>query len=187
MSDTSRSERAVREWLASSDYPLSREPVINGVLDAIPATTQESRSRSSRVLRRFTSAGLVAAALLVAIAGVALLYRGGPSPGTGTSSPSPSTTPSPTASPSPSAGPTLPVGVTTIDMGEETWALAIDAASVWVQVSESDIGRIDRATNLDTGTRVHEVPRMQFEGADLWALGIGTGIVRLNPLSGAIL
>ena len=71
-------------------------------------------------------------------------------------------------------------------MGEETWALAIDTASVWVQVSESDIGRIDRATNIDTRTRVHEVPQMQFEAGTLWALDLGTGIVRLDPVSGVI-
>lgn len=188
MNDTSQSDREVREWLDSSDHPRSTEPVIDAVLDSIPGIGQESASRSGRIIGRFASAGLVAAAVVVAIAGLSLLSRSEPPAGPITTSPSPtaSRSPSPTASPSPSPGPSLPAGVTAIDMGEETWALAVDATSVWVQVSESDIGRIDKATNLDTGIRVHEVPYMQFEGTDLWALDIGTGIVRLDPFSGVI-
>jgi len=72
-------------------------------------------------------------------------------------------------------------------MGADTWALAIDDRSVWVQVGDIGIGRIDRATNQDTGIRVNEVPQMQFEGSNLWALDVGTGIVRLDPLTGEVL
>jgi streptogramin lyase len=186
MSDPSRSERLIREWLDGSDHPRSTEPLINAVLDAIPSAGQESTSRTSRTIRRYAAAGgLVAATLVVSVAGLALVLRPGPAVGPA-ASPSPSVAPTPTASPSPSTGRSLPPGVIAIDMGEETWALAVDDASVWVQVSESDIGRIDRATNTDTGTRVHEVPAMQFEAGDLWALDIGTGIVRLDPVSGAV-
>ena len=33
----------------------------------------------------------------------------------------------------------------------------------------------------------NEITQMQFEGTNLWAFDEGTGIVRLNPLSGMIL
>ena len=186
MSDTSRTERVVRDWLADSEHPLSTEPVINAVLDALPQAGQETASRSGRTVRRFASGGLVAAALIVAVVGFALVSRPEPAVGPATS-PSPSVAPTPSASPSPSPGRLLPAGVTAIDMGEETWGLAVDDQSVWVQVGESDSGRIDKRLGLDTDVRVHEVPAMQFEGTDLWALDIGTGIIRLNPLNGAIL
>ena len=185
MSDPSRTDREIRDWLASSDHPRSAEPVIDAVLEAIPSIGQESASRTGRTIRRFASGGLVAATFVVAVVGLALVLRPGPAVGPA-NSPSPSVTPTPAAPPSPSPGRSLPPGVTAIDMGEETWALAIDDSSVWVQVSESDIGRIDRATNTDTRTRVHEVPQMQFEAGSLWALDIGTGIVRLDPVSGLI-
>ncbi len=192
MSDTSHTEGAVRAWLADSDHPLSTEPVINAVLDALAQTGQETSSRHGRVLRRFTNAGLVAAVVVVAVVGAVLLSLPRPPEGVGIGSPSPTATalPTPTvsstSSPSPAVGSSLPPGVTAIDMGEETWTLAVDDQSVWVQVSESDIGRIDKATGVDTGVRAHEIPAMQFEGPDLWALDLGTGIVRVNPLTGAI-
>jgi streptogramin lyase len=77
--------------------------------------------------------------------------------------------------------------VDVIDMHTPTWALAVDDRSVWVQVGDVGMGRIDRATNTDTGIRVNEVPQMEFEGPDLWALDVGTGIVKVDPISGAIL
>jgi len=186
MSDPSRTDRQILDWLAAADHPRSVEPVVDAVLVSIPGIGQESPSRMGRTVRRFASSGLVAAALIVAVVGFALISRPAPAVGPATS-PNPSVAPSPTPSPSPSPGRSLPAGVTAIDMGEETWALAVDDQSVWVQVSESDIGRIDKGIGRDTGVRVHEVPAIQFEGRDLWALDLGTGIIRLNPLNGAIL
>jgi hypothetical protein len=77
--------------------------------------------------------------------------------------------------------------VTAIEMGEDAWSLAVDEQSVWVQVGDVGIRHIDRASNRATSVRVEEVPGMQFEGGDLWALDVGTGIVRLNPSTGAVL
>jgi streptogramin lyase len=186
MSDTSRTERVVREWLADSESPGSAERVVEAILASVPAIGQESDSRSDIALRRFGMAGLVAAAaVVVAIVGSSLLNRPGQPTAQGPSTPSPSATR--TDAPTPSAPPSLPAGVTAIDMGIDTWSLAIDDRSVWVQVGDTGIGRIDRSTNLDTGIRVAEVPAMQFEGGNLWALDIGTGLDRLDPLTGKIL
>ena len=66
-------------------------------------------------------------------------------------------------------------------MGEDTWGLAVDTASVWVQVSESDIWTDRPGHERRHATRIHEVPAMQFEDGTLWALDIGTGIVRWIP------
>ena len=88
MSETSRTERAVREWLASSGHPLSTESVINAVLDSVSDVGQETPLRSGRNVRRFASGGLVAAALIVAVVGFALVSRPGPAVGPATS-PSP--------------------------------------------------------------------------------------------------
>jgi streptogramin lyase len=186
MNDDRGTEAVVRDWLASTEHPRSAEFVVDAILESIPRTSQESPSRSGNVLRRMANVGYVAAAVVVAIAGLALLNLGEPSVGPGVAPPTPTLSPSPSPSPS-RAGPSLPPGVTTIDMGAETWALAVDQQSVWVQVGDTGMGRIDRATNRDTGFRVNEVPQMQFEGGDLWALDIGTGIIRVNPLNGAIL
>jgi streptogramin lyase len=190
MTDEARTERLVREWLATANHPRSGEPVVEAILDSLPATSQESASRTGVVLRRLVNALAVAAVVVLAVVGIANLRpsaspngaRGTPAP---TASPKPSSTSSVRPSP---VGPSSAVpGVTAISMGADTWALAIDDRSVWVQVGDVGIGRIDRATNRDTGIRVNEVPQMQFEGSNLWALDIGTGIVRLDPLTGEVL
>ena len=187
MSDTQRTERLVREWLAESDHPVPTDRVASAILDAIPAIGQDSGARSAVIAGRLARSLAAVAAAIAVIVGAVILTRGtGPSTVTGSPSPAPSLSPPPAGSP-PAATPfsTVP-GVTIIDMEEQTWALAVDAESVWVQVGEVGIGRIDRATNRVTGTRVPEVPHMQFEGADLWALDVGTGIVRLDPITGEI-
>ena len=104
--------------------------------------------------------GLAAAAAVVAVAiGASLLNR--PDQNTG-----PAASPSSSVSPSPSGsvGPSLPPGVTTIDMGAETWALAVDDQSVWVQVGEAGVNRIDKAANRATGIRVEEMPQHAVRG-----------------------
>ncbi len=184
MNDEPRTDRVIRDWLASSDHPRSAEFVVDGILESIPRTSQDSASTSGNALRRIANLGLAAAVVVVAVAGLVLLRPGQPS--VGPSAPTP--TPTPSTSPSPSrAAPTFPPGVTAIDMGAETWALAVDDQSVWVQIGDVGMGRIDKATNRDTGVRVNEITQMQFEGTNLWAFDEGTGIVRLNPLSGMIL
>ena len=186
MSDTSRIERVVRDWLADSDSPRSAEPVVDAVLSGISSLGQDSASGPTIRLRPILNGLAAAAAIVLLVVAVAGPWRGSPPAGTGGS---PSRAPTPSASwtsPSGTSVTTVP-GVTTIDMGQETWALTVDDQSVWVQVGEVGIGRIDRTTNRDTGIRVNEVPHMQLEGPDLWALDVGTGIVRLDPLSGAVL
>jgi streptogramin lyase len=187
MNEDASTERVVRDWLADSNSPRSADGVVDFVLNAIPATGQDSGARSGVVLRRLVNGLAVAAAVVVAVVGFSVVYRPGPPSGSDALAPSASatTTPSTTATARPTPSP-VP-GVTKIDMGAETWALAIDDQSVWVQVGDVGIGRIDRATNRDTGIRVNEVPHMQFEGSNLWALDIGTGIVRLDPLTGELL
>ena len=177
MSDDPRTERLVSEWLEASRHPRPSDHVIDAVLDAVPTIRQDPADGRTLAIRRLGRAALTAAAALLALGAVSLILlvrQGQPFV--------PGATPAPTASPSPS----LPPGVTTIDMGLETWALAVDESSAWVQVGESGMGRIDRATNTDTGTRVNEVPQMQFEDGILWALDIGTGIIRVDPLTGDI-
>ena len=190
MTDEARTERLLRDWLATADHPRSADPVVDAILDSLPATSQESATRTGIALRRAVNAAAIAAVVVLGIVGAVSLRPSGSPNGAGG-------TPAPTASPSPSAtssvkptpvGPFSNVpGVTAIGMGADTWALAIDDRSVWVQVGDIGIGRIDRATNQDTGIRVNEVPQMQFEGSNLWALDVGTGIVRLDPLTGEVL
>ena len=190
MTNEARIEWLLRDWLATADHPRSGDLVVATILDSLPATSQESASRTGIVLRRLVNALAVAAVVILGVVGLANL-RSSASPGgaDGTPPPSASPVPSPTSSVRPSpVGPLSAVpGVTAISMGADTWALAIDDRSVWVQVGDVGIGRIDRATNTDTGIRVNEVPQMQFEGPNLWALDIGTGIVRLDPLTGDVL
>ena len=188
MSDTTRTERLVRDWLAESGQPLPAERVSDAVLNAVPAIRQESGARSAVIAGRLGRALAAVAAAVALVVGAVFLTRGtGPSTVAGSPTPAPSASASPVKSP-PAATPSSAVpGVTVIDMGAPTWALAIDEDSAWVQVGDVGIGRIDRATNRDTGIRVSEVPHMQFEGSDLWALDIGTGIVRLDPRTGAVL
>lgn len=189
MSDDPRTERVVSEWLEASPHPRPSDHVVDAVLDAVPSTRQDPADRRALVIRWLGRAGLAAAAV-VAIGAISLMILGRPGqpvvPGNSSATASPADSPTagpPTESPAPS----LPPGVTTIDMGLDTWALTVDESSVWVQVGDSGMGRIDRATNTDTGTRVPEVPQMQFEGGNLWALDIGTGIIRVNPLTGDII
>jgi streptogramin lyase len=190
MTNDARAERLLRDWLATAEHPRSSDPVVEAILDSLPATSQESASRTGVVLRRLVNALAVAAVVVLAVVGVANLRpSASPNGAGGTPAPNASPSPSSTSSPSPSpVGPSSAVpGVTAIGMGADTWALAIDDRSVWVQVGDVGIGRIDRATNRDTGIRVNEVPQMQFEGSNLWALDVGTGIVRLDPLTGEVL
>ena len=188
MSDFTRDERVIRAWLAESDYPGSTDRVADAVLDAIPRIAQESRFRSGRALRMGTRLATAAAAVVLATIGVSALLLRGTQTAPGISPPAPTAPAAPaTMSPSPSPSPSLPPGVTAIEMGSDTWSLAVDDRSVWVQVGDVGIGRIDRAQNTDTGQRVPEVPAMQFEGTDLWALDEGTGIVRLDSQTGAVL
>jgi virginiamycin B lyase len=187
--NTSDTERAVRDWLAESDAWESADHVVDAVLAAIPGIGQDSASVSSIVAQRFLNGLAIAAAVVVAVIGISALSQIGSSNNIG-GSPSPSVSPTPSASPAAESIGTAPSplpGVTAIDMGSDTWALAVDDRSVWVQVGDVGIGRIDRLTNTDTGIRVKEVPDMQFEGSDLWALDVGTGIVRLDPITGAVL
>jgi YVTN family beta-propeller protein len=188
MSDTQRTERALREWFADSDHPLPADRVASAILDAIPAIGQDSGARSAVVAGRLTRALAAIAAAVAVVVGAVFLTRGtGPSMVAGSPTPAPSVSVPPSASP-PAATPFSAVpGVTVIDMGAPTWALAVNAESAWVQVGDVGMGRIDRATNRDTGIRVNEVPQMQFEGSKLWALEIGTGIVQVDPLTGTIL
>ena len=187
MSDTQRTERLVRDWLAENDHPLSAERVVLAVLDAIPATGQDSGARSAVIAGRLARALAAVAAAVAVVVGAVFLTRGtGPSMVAGSPTPAPSGSAPPSASP-PAATPFSAVpGVTIIDMGAPTWALAVNEESVWVQVGDVGIGRIDRATNRDTGIRVNKVPLMQFEGPDLWALQMDTGMVQLDPLTGNI-
>jgi len=190
MTDEARTERLLRDWLAMADHPRSAEPVVDAILDSLPATSQESATRTGIALRQVVNAAVIAAVVVLGIVGAASLRQSGPSNGAGgtatpTASPSPSSTSS--VKPTPSGPFSKVPGVTAIGMGADTWALAIDDRSVWVQVGDIGIGRIDRATNQDTGIRVNEVPQMQFEGSNLWALDVGTGIVRLDPLTGEVL
>jgi hypothetical protein len=190
MTDEERTERLVRDWLATTEHPRSADSVVDAILDSVPATNQESATWTGIALRRLVNTAAVAAVVVLGVMGAAILYRAGPPNSSGgVPSPTASPTPNPTASvrPSPSGPFSAVPGVTAIDMGAETWALAIDDRSVWVQVGDVGIGRIDRAINQDTGIRVNEVPEMQFEGSNLWALDVGTGIVRLDPLTGAVL
>jgi hypothetical protein len=188
MNDTQRTERLIREWFAESDHPLPADRVTSAILDAIPAIGQDSGTRSVVIAGRLGRALAAVAAAVVVVVGAVLLTRGtGPTIVAGSPTPPPSASPSPSASP-PVATPFSPVpGVSIIDMGAPTWALAVNEASAWVQVGDIGMGRIDRATNRDTGIRVNEVPQMQFEGSNLWALDIGTGIVGVDPLTGTIL
>jgi len=188
MSDTQRTERLVRDWLAESDQALPADRVVLAILDAIPATRQDSGARSAVIAGRLARAMAAIAAVVAVVVGAVFLTRGtGPAIVAGSPTPAPSASPSPTGSP-PAATPFSKVpGVTIIDVGEPTWALAVNEESVWVQVGDVGMGRIDRATNRDTGIRVNEVPQMQFEGPKLWALDIGTGIVQVDPLTGTIL
>jgi hypothetical protein len=192
MTDQSRTDRVIREWLASSAPPRSAQNVADRVLAAVPAAAQESTSFVSRVLGRTGDLTLRAAALAaVAVAAIfAVQFLNGTALGPGSPSPipggpSPSSSSLPAATPA-ASGPSLPGGVTAIDMGADTWSLAIDERSVWVQVGDTGIARIDRATNRDTDIRVPEIPAMQFEDGKLWALDVGTGIVELDPLTGKI-
>jgi hypothetical protein len=190
MTDDARTERLLRDWLATTDHPRSGDTVVEAILDSLPATSQESATRTGIVLRRLVNALAVAAVVVLAVVGVANL-RPSTSPGGADGTPAPSASPAPSSTPSIRPTPVSPSsavpGVTAIGMGADTWALAIDDRSVWVQVGDVGIGRIDRATNRDTGIRVNEVPQMQFEGSNLWALDVGTGIVRLDPLTGEVL
>jgi streptogramin lyase len=189
MNDDLQTERLVRDWLDATPYPRPQDHVIDAVLDALPATQQDAADGRTAALGRLRRAGLAAAAAVaaVALAGLALVLVIRPAPTVlPGASPSPDASPS-IASPAASLGPSLPPGVTSIDMGLDTWSLAIDDASVWVQIGETGTGRIDRKSNRDTGIRVPEVPQMQFQDGQLWALDVGTGIIRVDPLTGDVL
>jgi YVTN family beta-propeller protein len=156
--------------------------VTSAILDAIPATGQESASRPIAAVRALGPGVAAAAAIVLAIVGLVVLMVPRPSDVPG-GSPVPSGSSAAPPSPLPAARAS---GVTAIALGVDTWALAVDERSVWVQYGDAGIARIDRATNADTGIRVPEVPHMQFEGPELWALDVGTGIVRLDPITGAV-
>ena len=72
-------------------------------------------------------------------------------------------------------------------MRKETWSLTVDDASAWVQNQDNVIRRIDRATLAVGGGVPREIPHMQLEGGQLWALAIDNGIIRVDPLTGHIL
>ncbi|MFL5776536.1 MAG: hypothetical protein ACJ76W_09705, partial [Chloroflexota bacterium] len=189
MNDDAQTERLVGNWLDATPYPRPPDHVIDAVVDAVPTIRQEPADSRTAAVGRLRRAALAAVAVLAAVGlgALALVFVVRPAPTVlPGASPSPESSPSIAGSASAPVG-SLPPGVTTIDMGIDTWSLAIDDASVWVQVGESGMGRIDRATNKDSRIRVPEVPEMQFEDGNLWALDIGTGIIRVNPLTGAVL
>jgi hypothetical protein len=192
MIDESRSLREILDWLAASAPPRSADRVIDAVLDALPTATQESSSLPITVFARFRSVGLIAATFaLGAVLVIALVLRPalGPAARPSPSPSQPASTPSPQPSivPFPALPSQAPGVIAAIDMGIDTWSLAVDEQSVWVQIGDSGIGRIDRSTNRDTGVRVSEVPAMTFADGALWALDIGTGIDQLDPMTGDIL
>jgi streptogramin lyase len=192
MNDEKRSLGQISDWLAASAPPRSADRVIDAVLDALPATAQESGALPVPLFARLKAIAMLAATLGVGtILIVVFVLRPWSGPAAvPTASPSaPTATPTPTSTIPSSAGPAslAPGVIAAIDMGIDTWSLAIDEKSVWVQVGDVGIGRIDRATNLDTGIRVAEVPAMTFADGKLWALDVGTGITQLNPLNGVVL
>jgi hypothetical protein len=181
MTDDRRIEATVRDWLDQQDPPRSSDRVAEAVLATVPSVGQDSVSGVGRLVARSWRPALVAASVAIAVVLGSLLWLPDGNPA---ASPSPSAT-RPFITPSPR--PTLPPGVTPIDMGIATWGLTVDERSVWVQVGDVGYQRIDRLTNTDTGIYVGEVPAMAFAGEDLWALDIGTGIIRVDPMTGEIL
>jgi streptogramin lyase len=188
MNDDARSMREISDWLDASAPPNSADRVIDAVLDALPATLQDSGARPSPWFARLRALALVAASLGVGAVLVMLMLRQPSGPAT-PSTPTPPPTLTTNATLAPSAGaPSLAANVAAaIDMGDQTWSLAVDEQSVWVQVGEVGIGRIDRSTNRDSGVRVDEVPAMTFADGKLWALDVGTGLRQLDPRTGAVL
>jgi hypothetical protein len=182
MSDDPRTERLVSEWLDDMRHPRPPDYVVDAVLSSLPSTRQDSTNPWRVAIRRFGRAGLAAAAAVaVGVLALAVLVRP-EAPVQPGASPSDSPTPS-----SQAGAPSLPPGVTAIDMGTETWSLTVDDASVWVQNQDNVIRRIDRATNT-VGSRVpRDVPHMQLENGQLWALSGGTEIIRVDPLTGHVL
>lgn len=71
-------------------------------------------------------------------------------------------------------------------MGAETWTLTVDDASVWVQDGDDVIRRIDRATNVVGGRAPWDFTQMQLQDGQLWGLRFGSGIVRIDPLTGTV-
>ena len=189
MNDDKRTLRQIGDWLDASAPPRSADRVIDAVLDALPATMQDSGALPTPLFTRFRAVAMIATTLGVAAILLVILVLRPPSgpAAVPTASEAPTSTPARTIRPT-AISPTLaPSVVAAIDMGIDTWSLAIDEQSVWVQVGDVGIGRIDRTTNLDTGIRVAEVPAMTFADGKLWALDVGTGIDQLDPLSGDIL
>jgi hypothetical protein len=179
-------DRVIREWLDAA-MPPTPDRVVDGVLAAVPSTGQQTGFLPPIVLSPLRAVGLMAAAVAVTFVVFSTIGRF-PFVGPGTTpSPSPSPTAAPTASPT--AGPSaLPAGYrAAIDMGADTWNIVVDERSIWVQIGDTGINRIDRGTNRDTGLRLPEVPNAVIAGGQLWALDVGTGIVRLDPITGAVL
>ena len=183
MNDDRHADRVIRHWLDDS-LPPSADRVVDGVLAAVPSIGQQKAFPTIH-LTPIRLVGM-AAAVAVAVLLLSAIARGPTVGPVSTQSPNPtaSSSSASTASPTPKA----PSGIkAAIDMGIDTWSLAVDDRSVWVQVGDNMIGRIDRTTNRDTGIRVNEVPGLVFADGNLWALDIGSGIVRLNPITGAVL
>jgi YVTN family beta-propeller protein len=181
MSDHPRTERLVAEWLDDMRHPRPPDYVVQAVLNSLPSTRQDSSAPWRVAVRRYGRAGLAAAAA-IAIGALALAVLVRPE-----APAQPGASPSPTPTSSGQAGVPLPPGVSAIDMGNETWSLTVDDASVWVQDQDNVIRRIDQATNSVGGLVPREVPHMQLEDGQLWALSGGTEIIRVDPLTGRIL
>ena len=183
MSDSTRAtERLVSDWLDDMRHPRPPDYVVDAVLGSIPSTRQDS---ADAVARR-------APAVRAGRPGRGRRDRdgrrraGGAGPSRGTRSARCFALPHANAV-APGRRSVAAAGVTAIDMGRETWSLTVDEASVWVQDQDNIIRRIDRATNTVGGRVPWDVPHMQLEDGQLWALSGGTSIIRVDPLTGQVL
>ena len=159
MTDDSRIEGLVRDWLDGSEPPRSADRVAESVLAALPTIGQESPSGGSASLR--APGAWVSSRPRVCSPSCWRSLVGTAPP----SDPRPARhrRRRPRRARAHAAG-SLPPGVIAIDMGIDTYTLAVDARSVWVQVGEVGYQRIDRLTNRDTGVYVPEVPGLDFSG-----------------------
>ena len=185
-----RSERVIRDWL-DDVTPPSADRVVDGVLAAVPSIGQQTGVLAAIDLSPLRVFGLAAAGVVVAVVLLSTLTRPPDVGPVATPSPllsNPSATPTPSAAPTLRPTPQVPPGFkAAVDMGADTWNIVVDDRSIWVQIGDTGINRIDRATNQDTGIRLPEVPNAVFAGGDLWALDVGTGIVQLDPITGDVL
>ena len=178
--------RKLERWLESREAPSSVGRVTEEVLAALPHTAQE------RPLLPRVSPGVgrrppfrllaVAATLLIATSGLAILLSGGgPAPSVVQVAPTPA--PSRTATPSVTPNP-YPAVVRRVNLGGATWQVLATPERIWVQSDDVGVTAIDSATGRVAGT-VPGGHSMFLDGEQLWVQKGGERVlVRVDAMTG---